>query len=209
MRRSVCLAALFLAALTSCTVGPKYKRPAVTAPDKYYTEAAPKPDSIADLAWWEIFKDPVLQGLIQEALRNNYDVRIAATRVEEARQQASVARSQYFPQIGYSASIAGAQSNILRNDVYYAYNFNLSWELDLWGRIRRLNEQQRALFFASQEVQRGVWLSLVADVAQAYFELRALDEELVIARETGQSFQETYDLFNKKLSRGHATALGT
>ncbi|HKD61130.1 MAG TPA: efflux transporter outer membrane subunit [Terracidiphilus sp.] len=209
MRRSVCLATLFLAALTSCTVGPKYKRPVATAPDKYYTETAPKSESIADLAWWEIFKDPVLQGLIQEALKNNYDVRIAATRVEEAREQANVTRSQYFPQVGYAASITGARSNLIRNDTYYAYNFNLSWELDLWGRIRRLNEQQKALFFASQEVQRGVWLSLVSDVAQAYFELRALDEQLQIAKETGQAFQETYDLFNKKLQGGDATALET
>ena len=112
---------------------------------------------------------------------------IAASRVEEARAQAGVAKSEYFPQIGYGASIAGAKSNLIPNHVYYGYNFNLSWEIDLWGRIRKLNEQQKALFFASEDVQRGVWLSLVADVAQAYFELRALDEQLVITRETGQA----------------------
>src|SRR5215469_3209074 len=137
MRRSVCLATLFLAALTSCTVGPKYKRPVATAPDKYYTETAPKSESIADLPWWELFKDPVLQGLIQEALKNNYDVAIAAARVEQARAQAGVARSVYFPQIGYAGSIAGQRARLIPTGTYYGYNINLAWELDLWGRIRR------------------------------------------------------------------------
>jgi multidrug efflux system outer membrane protein len=190
-------------------VGPKYKRPPIQPPPQYYTETTPQAESIADLPWWEVFKDPVLQGLINEALKNNYDAQIAATRVEQARAQVGVARSAYFPQIGYGADIAGQRAQLFPTDTYYGYNFNLAWELDLWGRIRRLNEQQRALFFASQEIQRGVWLSLVADVAQAYFELRALDAQLQIAHETGQSFQDTYDLFNKKLGGGAASALET
>jgi multidrug efflux system outer membrane protein len=150
-----------------------------------------------------------LQDLIREALKNNYDVATAAARVEEARAQAGVAKSAYFPQVGYSTGISGLKSQLLPNHAYYNYAFDLSWELDLWGRIRHLNEQQRALFFASQDVQRGVWLSLVADVAQAYFELRALDMQLEIARETGQSFQETYDLFSKKEQGGAASGLET
>jgi multidrug efflux system outer membrane protein len=179
------------------------------APDKYYTEADPQSSSLADTPWWEIFKDPVLQDLIREALKNNYDVAIAAARVEEARAQAGVAKSGYFPQIGYGAGISGLKSRVVPNHVYYAYSFDLSWELDLWGRIRNLNEQQRALFFASEDVRRGVWLSLVADVAQAYFELRALDAQLEISRETGQSFHETYDLFSKKEQGGAASGLET
>jgi multidrug efflux system outer membrane protein len=208
MRKIICLAFLLLG-LGGCVVGPKYKRPVIQPPDKYYTEANPQSNSIADAPWWELFKDPVLQDMIREALKNNYDVAIAASRVEEARAQAGVAKSAYYPQIGYGADISGARSNIVPNHVYYGYNFNLSWELDLWGRIRKLNEQQRALFFASEDVQRGVWLSLVADVAQAYFELRALDTQLEITRETGQSFQETYDLFSKKEQGGAASGLET
>jgi multidrug efflux system outer membrane protein len=171
----------------------------------------PQSDSIADLAWWELFKDPVLQGLIREALKNNYDVSTAAARVEEARAQAGVAHSTYFPQIGYGVDITGLRLPVPfeRSDTYYGYRFDLSWELDLWGRLRRLNQQQRALFFASEEVRRGVWLSLVSDVAQAYFELRALDTQLEIARQTAADFQQTYDLFNKKLQGGDATALET
>jgi multidrug efflux system outer membrane protein len=208
MRKTLSLV-LLIAGLSGCAVGPKYKRPTLHPPDKYYTEPAPQSNSIADLAWWELFKDPVLQQLIQEGLKNNYDVATAAARVEEARANAGISRSFYYPQIGYGADITGMKGQVIPNHTYYSYNFNFAWELDLWGRIRRLNEQQRALFFASEEVQRGVWLSLVSDVAQAYFELRALDAQLVIAHDTSQSFQETFDLFNKKLQGGAASALET
>jgi len=208
MRKVICLASLLLV-LGGCVVGPKYKRPVVQPPDVYYTDTNPQSSSLADTPWWEIFKDPVLQDLIREALKNNYDVATAAARVEEARAQSGIAKSIYYPQIGYGGDIAGAKSRLIPNHTYYAYNFDLSWELDLWGRIRKLNEQQRALFFASEDVQRGVWLSLVADLAQAYFELRALDAQLEITKETSRSFQETYDLFNKKLEGGAASGLET
>jgi multidrug efflux system outer membrane protein len=208
MRKHVCLA-LPLLLLAGCTVGPKYKRPTTAPPDAHYTDSSPQAASIGDLAWWELFKDPVLQGLIQEALKSNYDVRIAAARVEEERALIGVTRSLYFPQVSYGANISGQRAPLVPNHTYYGYNFNLSWELDLWGRLRRLNEQQRAVFLASEEAQRGVWLSLVCDVAQAYFELRALDAQREIALQTGQSFQETLDLFNNKLRGGAATALET
>ena len=153
MRRCIGLASLLIF-LTGCTVGPKYKRPAIQSPDKYYTETNPQSNSIADLAWWELFKDPVLQGLIHEALKNNYDVATAAARVEEARAQAGIAQSFYYPQIGYGAGITGQRSPVIPNHTYYSYNFNLAWEIDLWGRIRKLNEQQRAIFFATEEARR-------------------------------------------------------
>jgi outer membrane protein, multidrug efflux system len=208
MRKLVCLALSFLM-LAGCAVGPKYKRPGVNPPVNYYLDSSPQANSIADLAWWELFKDPVLQGLIQEALKNNYDVRIAAARVEEERANMGVARSFFFPQVGYGTNISGQRAPLVPNHTYYGYNLNLSWELDLWGRIRRLNEQQRAVFLATEEAQRGVWLSLVSDVAQAYFELRALDEQREIAVQTGGSFQETLDLFNKRLEGGAASGLET
>jgi multidrug efflux system outer membrane protein len=156
-----------------------------------------------------LFKDPVLQGLIRDALKYNYDVATAAARVEEARAQAGIARSIYYPQIAYETAITGQKSPFIPNHSYYSYDFTLAWELDLWGRIRKLNEQQRALFFASLDVQRGVWLTLVSDVAQAYFELRALDAQLQIAKDTAESFQDTYNLFNRKLQGGAASALET
>ena len=201
--------ALPLLMLTGCKVGPNYKRPVITPPNTYYTDTSPQANSIADLGWWELFKDPVLQSLIQEALKNNYNVKIAAARVEEERALVGVSRSLYYPQIGYGTGISGQRTPLFPNHTYYNYNFNLSWELDLWGRLRRLNEQQRAIFLSTEEAQRGVWLSLVSDVAQAYFELRALDAQREIAIQTGESFRETLNLFNKKLQYGAASGLET
>lgn len=202
------LSALLLA-LSGCTVGPNYKRPTTTPPDKYYLENETNTTSIADLPWWEVFKDPQLQSLIQEALKNNYDVRIAATRIEQARQQAAIAHSLYYPQLSYGVNITGQRAPGIQTGTYYGYNIPVSWEIDFWGRIRRINEQQRALLLASEEGRRIVYLSLVSDVATAYFELRALDEQLGIARSTAKSFQSTYDLFNKKFEGGAASALDT
>jgi len=195
--------------ISGCLVGPNYKRPATTPPDKFYMADAADAASIADLPWWEVFKDPVLQGLVAESLKNNYDVRIAASRVEQSRQQLAIAHSEFYPQIGYGADISGQRAPNTKTGTYYGYNFPISWEIDFWGRIRRLNEEQRALLLATEEARRVVFLSLVTDVAQAYFELRALDEQLVIARETTKSFQATYDLFNKKFEGGAASALDT
>jgi len=208
MRKLVGLA-LPLMMLAGCTVGPKYKRPVTTPPPTYYTDLSPQANSIADLAWWELFKDPVLQSMIQEALKNNYDVKIAAARVEEERAQIAVTRSLYYPQINYGLGVSGQRAALIPNHTYYDYNVNLSWELDLWGRLRRLNEQQRAVFLSTEEAQRGVWLSLVSDVAQAYFELRALDAQREISLQTAESFKETLDLFNKKLEHGDASGLET
>jgi multidrug efflux system outer membrane protein len=194
---------------SGCLVGPNYKRPAATVPNTYYTETSSNAASIADLPWWEIFKDPQLQSLIQEALKNNFDVRIAATHIEEASQQAAIAHSLFYPQIGYGADIEGKRQPGYRTGTYYGYSFPVSWEIDFWGRIRRINEEQRALLLASEEGRRVVFLTLVSSVAQAYFELRALDEELGIAKNTSQSFQSTYDLFDKKYEGGAASALDT
>jgi len=208
MKRPIAL--LLVCSLCSgCLVGPKYKRPAATPPDKFYTETAPSAASLADLPWWEVFKDPQLQSLIQDALKNNYDVRIAATRIEQARQQAAIAHSLFYPQLSYGADITGRRSPGTPTGTYYGYNFPVSWEIDFWGRIRRINEEQRAFLLASEEGRRVVFLTLVSDVAQGYFELRALDEQIVITKRTSQSFQSTYELFNKKFEGGAASALDT
>ena len=137
--------------LAGCKVGPNYKRPATTPPANFYQETAPNAASLADLPWWEVFKDPQLQALIQEALKNNYDVRIAATRIEQSRQQLAIAHSLYYPQIGYGASITGQRSPGIQTGTYYGYNFPVSWEIDFWGKFRRINEEQRALLLASEE----------------------------------------------------------
>src|SRR5271165_2479411 len=204
------LAVLLVCSLCSgCLVGPQYKRPAATVPDAYYTETSSNAASIADLPWWEVFKDAQLQALIQEALKNNYDVRIAAAHIEQATQEVAIAHSLFYPQIGYGADIEGKRQPNFSTGTYYGYSFPISWEIDFWGRLRRINEEQRALLLASEDGRRVVFLTLVSSVAQAYFELRALDEQVVIARNTSKSFQSTYDLFNKKYEGGAASALDT
>ncbi|HYX21086.1 MAG TPA: efflux transporter outer membrane subunit [Thermoanaerobaculia bacterium] len=209
--------AVALALLTGCAVGPNYKQPPVTAPDAYRdVQGPPAPAaSLADEPWWQVFGDPVLTKLIDEALAGNYDVALAAERVNEARARAGIARSEFFPQINYGGQWSRGRSSQFVSPFstatgnLNAVNVNFGWELDVWGRIRRLNEAAKAQYLASEEARRGVLLSLVSEVATTYFILRGLDEQLGIAKETVTSFQETYDLFNRKLQEGAASALET
>jgi multidrug efflux system outer membrane protein len=199
--------ALLSILLTGCNLGPKYKRPAVPSPPDFYAERQITTSSEADLAWWDLFKDPILQDLIREALKNNYDLQVALARVEEERALAGVARSQYYPQVGYGASISGQESRVFTNHTYYAYNFNTIWEIDLFGRLRKLNEAQRAVYFATEEARRDIRLLVLADVAQGYFQLRALDADLEVAVRTTKSFQDTLDIFQRKFEGGAASGL--
>ncbi len=160
------------------------------------------------------FADPVCGRLIDEALKNGYDMRIAAARVEEARARYGIAGAARYPAIGYAASVDRGHTSTFAtpSDVtgsLIVANVNVSWEADLWGRIRRLDESARAQYLATEEARRGVILSLVSEVATAYFDLRELDEELDIARRTRASFQDTYDLFHRQLVGGTASALET
>jgi outer membrane protein TolC len=204
MRRLTAVLAL-AGAVSGCSVGPDYKRPVLPAPEAFYGAPGPASEaSLADAKWWDVFSDPALRSLIDEALRNGYDVRLAAARVEEARARYGIAHSQYFPEAGYSAGVTRAHNgsyqtpgNVTGNSINVSGL--LSWEIDVWGRVRRLNEQARAQYLASEEGRRGVELSLVGDVASAYFDLRALDAELEIARRTRDTFQDTYDLFSRRL----------
>lgn len=209
------LLVLALAFLAGCTVGPNYQRPPVTAPQQIYGQVEPaEAASLADRPWWEIFEDESLKTLIDEALQNSYDVRLAFWRVEEARAAAGISRSARWPQVQAGAGWSrGQASEFLAPGVgtesFYDANLGISWEIDLWGRIRRLNEAARAQYLATEEARRGVLLSLVSDVATSYFELRELDLELEIARRSTAAFQETYDLFNRRLEAGAASGLET
>src|SRR5215471_6542426 len=205
--RKLITAALLPLLLAGCNLGPKYQRPAFHPPTDYYAEQQANQTSVADLAWWDLFKDPILQGLIREALKANYDLQSAVARVEQERALLGVSRSQYYPQVGYDASISGAQALLIPNHTYYAYSLSTFWEIDLFGRIRKLNEAQRAVYFSSEEARRDVRLLVLSEVAQGYFQLRALDEQLAIAQQTVKSFQVTLDLFRRKLEGGAASGL--
>jgi len=215
--RKIVAALLGLAFLAGCAVGPNYKQPPVTAPDVYRdVQGPPAPAaSLADQPWWEVFHDPVLTGLIDEALRNGYDVQLAAARVEEARARAGIARSEFFPSINYGGGWSRGRNSAetfpfsTRTFNTISANVNFGWELDIWGRIRRLNEAAKAQYLATEDARRGVLLSLLSDVASTYFVLLGLDAQLVIAKDTVAAFQETYDLFKRKLDEGAASALET
>jgi len=207
MRKVIAVALLPVLLVNGCTVGPKYKRPTFQPPATFYTEQQATSVSAADQGWWELFKDPVLQGLIHDALQSNYDLQLAVSRVEQERALLGVTRSQYYPQVAYDGNISGQQSPIIANHTYYSYSFTTFWEIDLFGRIRKLNEAQRAVYFSSEEARRDVRLLVMAEVASGYFQLRALDAQLEIAQRTTQSFQETHDLFQRKFEGGAASGL--
>ncbi len=217
LHKSAILTLLSAIVFVGCAVGPNYQRPPVNAPAGFRGEALVATNSFADLPWWDVFQDESLRELVRRALTNNYDLRIAVTRVEQARAQAAEARAGFFPQVNYAA-LAGAGRNVGAGNVpapggasgaALAVDVNASWEIDLWGRIRRLTESARAQYFASEEARRDVMASLVAEVAQDYFQLLALDRELEIAKNTTNSFGDSLRIFTQRLQGGVASKLET
>lgn len=194
--------------LSSCAVGPDYQRPETVTPPEFRTQIGPaESTSFADQPWWDVFNDETLRGLIDESLRANYDLRTAAARVEQARHLVGVTRSPLFPQVGYEGGAGRGRvfigpefPNVTGNQFLGA--FTLAWEIDVWGRIRRATEQSEAELYATDDVRRGVVLSLVSGVAGAYFTLQELDAELEIATRTVASFEDTLQLFTRRFMGG-------
>lgn len=215
----VALASLALGALAvaaGCAVGPDYARPAVDSPAQYRFAAEEAEESLADLAWWQLYTDETLQELIRSALENNYDIRIAVSRVERARAISAAAKSQFYPSFGYQGGITRGRNQFLGapglgagTETSAVTVLTAAWELDVWGRIRRLNEAALAGYLATEEAHRAVRLSLVSEVAQAYLELLELDLELRIARDTTASFSESLRIFQNRLAGGIASNLET
>ena len=207
-----------LLVINGCTLGPDYMRPQLSIPQNHrgVTEA-PQAESLADIPWWEIFKDPVLQELTREALANNYDLRIAAARVEEARAQVGVSRSFLYPQL--SAQFNGNAQQVSRrteppqsfgaNRTFQNWflGFTMAWELDVFGRIRRESEAATGIFLATEQGRRGVLIALIADVAQSYFLLRQLDLELEISRRTLTINDETVEFYRTRVEGGVSNQL--
>ena len=209
------IATLFLSGCAA--VGPNYKRPNVPAPPQFrFDPADASAKSLADARWPELFQDPALEALVKEALTGNFDLNIAAERVFEARNAVGIQRSFLYPTINGSA-----QFNAIRNSengsfklpagsttaTYVQPGFTLGWELDFWGRIRRLNEAARAQYLASEEARRGVITTLIADVTSSYLSLRELDSELEIARKTKDIAQDGLRLTTLRHDRGVVTGL--
>ncbi len=209
------LVVVALAVLAGCAVGPNYKRPATDSPTVFRDDKAPTNTSFADLEWWQVYQDDTLRALIREALTNNYDLRIAITRVEQARQVAAEARSAFVPNLTYSGGVSQGRNDFLgspfpnsgKSAGSAVTTLNTFWEVDLWGRIRRLNESARAQFLASIDARQGVQLSLLSDVASDYFQLLELDRALEITRETTNSFGESLTIFTQRAQGGTASDL--
>jgi multidrug efflux system outer membrane protein len=209
------LTAVVFLALTGCMVGPKYKRPPVTVPDTFRgiaPDAGPQTaTSIGDEKWWEVFQDPQLQGLIREALSQNYDVRIAATRVLQAQAVLGITRADQFPTITGGASSSNERLPATRITPAFEtspsqVNLSLFWELDFWGKYRRATEAARANLLATEWGQKAVISSLVSNVASAYFQLLELDSEMEISRNTLASRKESLRLVEVR-AKGGATSM--
>ena len=204
-------AALLAAGLAGCTVGPNYLRPEVESPAAWRIDY-PKAADVANIKWWEQFGDPVLNGLVETALRDNRDLRIAAARVDQFIGALTATGSQLYPQIGYGADASRARASAVgvpplppgANPYFSLYQVSMgaSWQLDLFGRVRRLSEAAQAQVYASEQGQRGVVLSLVAGVATSYIALRALDRQLEIAQATERNLSRTLRVFDLRFKAG-------
>lgn len=211
---------LIVAATTaSCTLGKNYARPDVRTPSTYRgVSGQSSAASLADLQWFELFRDDTLVGLVKTALQDNFELRIAAQRVLQARAAYGITRAGQWPSVDASANYIAARSSQVGatpgipagadTDVSYAQaGFSLSWELDVWGRLRRLSEAGRAQYLATEEARRGVITTLVADVGQTYLALRALDLELEIAKRTRDVANDNLRLVEARRASGVASGL--
>jgi NodT family efflux transporter outer membrane factor (OMF) lipoprotein len=211
------------ALLTGCMVGPNYKRPQVAVPANFRAPA-PLPEaqaaSLADLKWFEVFHDERLQELIHESLAHNYDLRDAVTRVEQARANLGVTRSNQIPQVNASGELE--VTRLSRNGSFplpssFVANQNRNWgqaglnllsfELDIWGRLRRATEAARANLLNAEENRKAVVSTLVSEVASDYFQLLQLDYELEISQRTLETRRESLRLVENRRSGGVATLL--
>jgi multidrug efflux system outer membrane protein len=213
-------------AVTGCALGPDYKRPSVPMTDTFRDQAIAKAESFADLPWWEVFHDPALAALLREALTNNLDLADAIARVDVARYNAEIRTDQLLPSLSVDASPAylqtfsplsalgpsgGALPIPTGNQHYGTYSLggSLSWEIDLWGRLRRLRQAALADALAADETRRAVIVSIVGDVAQGYFNLVALDLQLEVSRRTVESRRQTLALFAERERGGVGDRLQT
>ncbi|MBZ5675037.1 MAG: efflux transporter outer membrane subunit [Acidobacteriia bacterium] len=222
MRKPV-IAVVAAALLAGCTVGPNYQRPAIPAPANFRAPGGTPttdPTSLGDLKWFEVFKDEKLQELERTALAQNYDLRDAAARIEAANAQLGVTRSNQYPNVGAGADIStirlsrNGQTPLpvafvpSQNRTFGAATLSLlSFEVDIWGRLRRATEAARANLLSAEENRKAVMTTLVSDVASNYFSLRELDYQLDISRRTLATRQESLDLIKNRQAGGVATLL--
>jgi outer membrane protein, multidrug efflux system len=202
--------------LAGCAIGPDYRKPEVPLPPAWMVDMQTAKDT-ANTLWWEQFNDPSLNDLIATALRQNYDLRIATARVEEYYGRYGATRADLFPQVGYGASAGRTQVSEKgafagtpgagSPSTSYQAQFSASWEIDIWGKIRRATEAARADLMAVEDFRSGVILSLVSSMATAYVDLRSLDRQFEIARQTAKSREESVRLFELRFKGGNISEM--
>lgn len=193
---------LVLTTLYSCKLGPDYIRKAENVPLQY-RQVFPADTTIANTPWWELFKDSVLVSLVHEALDNNKDLAIAVARMDEARASIEIVRADLYPRINYSLAGASSVNTTgpgITND--YVGDLNISYTIDIWGQIRRLNEAARLEYLATEEAYRGLTIILVSTVAQAYLTLGDLDNRLIISERTAETWQANLEIVTARYKGG-------
>lgn len=219
--RSGALAAVLLASVmsTGCLMGPNYKRPTVAVPPQFRGATEPATDpSLADTQWSNLFQDDTLTQLVRTALQDNFDIRIATERILQTRAQYGITRSQLVPTVDAVSQFNAVRTSSVGSfvfvprgtnlDVSYTQTgFGLSWELDVWGRLRRLTESARAQYLATEEARRGVITTLIADVSTNYLALRELDLELGIAQKNRGLADDGLRITTLRRDQGVATGL--
>lgn len=199
--------------LMSCSMGPDYTRPKTDVEDRFrMSDGAADMPSFANLPWWDLLRDEQLQQLIRLSLQENRDLRRAVAAVEEFRARALVARSDFLPGVVGTTSLpAGRKANFLFPGFASPFNYyllgNLSWEVDVWGRVRRSNEAARADLLSKEENRRALAIQLVSAVGEAYFNLLQFDAQLDIARRTLQSWEESVRIARARLKQGLSSRL--
>jgi multidrug efflux system outer membrane protein len=214
MKRLVATVVTSIWAAGCTTSGPNYQRPPVTVPDTFRGQAAEEPQpaaSLGDAKWWEVFQDEELQALVRTALERNFDLRMAAARVLEAQAQLGITHADELPTVTAGPSVLGqrfpaALFGSTRNVGAVALQGSASWQLDFWGQLRRATEAARAQLLATEWGRRAVVTTLVSQVADAYFGLRALDLELDVSKRTLETRQESLRLTQVR-EEGGATSL--
>jgi multidrug efflux system outer membrane protein len=206
---SILLTAL---ALSGCAVGPNYHRPAVQTPPAFHgsdqaQQTEPQSASFADLPWWQVFHDPQLQDLIRTALKQNYDLQLAVERVNAARAQVGITRSNEFPQVSLDPTFSGGKNDQNIKSNIFSLAADVVFQVDLFGRYRRATEAARAQLLGTKDAQQTVILTLVSDVASDYFLLRDLDLQLQIAKETVRTQEDSVKLTEARRQHGVATSL--
>jgi len=199
--------------ISGCTVGPNYHKPVVQIPTTYHDlsenpQAQAQAASYADLPWWQVFQDPVLQDLIRTCLKQNYDLQLATERINAARAQLGITRSNQFPQVQGTGDFSGGKSGTFQSTSnFLTLTADAAFQLDLFGQLRRATEAARAQLLASEDAQKTVTLTLVSDVASDYFQLLQLDLQLQITRGTVKNQEESVKLTRLRLDHGVATRL--